>query len=100
MVDNFLNAIGLSASDTQLAVGEFVQLTATGFLLYGGEEINLTQEVEYTSSNPSVLEAKNTPGDRSRIVALKPGVATISARDPATGVVTHGGGKVTLVVTP
>jgi uncharacterized protein YjdB len=99
VVDGFLSAIVLSTEKTQLAVGEVIQLTATGYLSRRNETINLTQEVEYSSNNPSILEAQNTPGDRSRILALKPGVAVISARDPATGVVTNTNGKVTLVVT-
>ena len=99
-VDNYLASIFLSSSVTQLKVGDFVQLTGIGNLLYGHENINLTQELEYTSSNPSVVEAKNTPGDQSRVVALKPGVATISACDPGTGLCTGGNGNVTLIVVP
>ena len=88
-----------SAAKTQLTVGESIQLTATGFLFFVNEPANLTQEVVYTSSDPSVAKAENAPGDRSLIVALKPGVAVISARDPATGIATNHNATVALIVT-
>jgi len=98
-VKGILASIVLGAPKTQLTVGESIQLTATGNLYLVNESANLTQEVVYTSSNPSIAMAENAPGDRSRIVALEPGTAVISARDPATDVVTNTNGKVTLVVT-
>ncbi len=97
-IDKSLLAIFLSTDDNQLKVGETIQLTCTGQLLHRGQ-VNLTQEVVYSSSDPSVARADNPPGDRSRIIALKPGVAVISAHDPGTGLDTTGNGRVTLIVT-
>ena len=74
-----------------------IQLTATGHLV-GGATINLTQQVEYSSGNPTVAKAENPPGDRSRILTLAPGTAVISARDPGTGIVTTATGTLTLTV--
>jgi hypothetical protein len=61
--------------------------------------INLTQEVEYTSSAPAIAKADNSPGDRSRVVGVAPGTAVISAHDPGTGIATTPAGTVTLTVT-
>jgi len=96
-VSGILDRITLGAETTALTVGGSIQLTATGHLV-GGTTINLTQGVAYTSSEPAIAKAGNTPGDRSRILALAPGTAVISAVDPATGKVTAPAGMVTLTV--
>jgi hypothetical protein len=95
-----LLAVLVSGERTQLVVGETIQLTATGLIGASADTVNLTQEVEYSSSDPTVAEAQNAPGDRSRIVALKPGFAAISARDPSTGLVSPLGGFAVTVVAP
>jgi uncharacterized protein YjdB len=97
VVSGILESLTLAAETTQLTVGQPIQLTATGHLV-GGAPINLTQQVEYTSSNPAVAKAGNPPGDRSRIETLSAGTAVISARDPGTGIVTAASGTVTLTV--
>ena len=51
----------------------------------GGFTRNLTQRVHYTSTNPAVAEAPNTPGKRSRVLAKAPGTAIIGATDPISG---------------
>lgn len=50
-----------------------------------GDVRNFTQRVEWRSNDASVAVAPNVAGDRSRIDALAPGVATISAYDAASG---------------
>lgn len=60
------------------------QLTARGYYP-GGFERNLTQQVVWSSDAPEILEAPNTEGDRSRVKALSPGEAHVSATDPVTG---------------
>jgi hypothetical protein len=97
-VKGYLTALILSTTRSVVTVGETLQLTATGQLNYR-DEVNLTQEVEYISSNPSVVRADNAPGDKSRVTALKPGQAFITARDPVTGIVTSTNARVALVVT-
>ena len=98
LVAGRLIALDLSTDQAVLAVGDTIDLTATG-TLNTGDTVNLTQEVAYASSNPSVAKATNTPGERSRIVALKAGSAIISATNAATGVSTTTNGRVTLTVT-
>jgi len=67
------------------SVGEIETFTATAHFFGGGTE-NYTQLVTYASSAPAIAAALNTPGNRSQIEALSPGVATISATDPVSGV--------------
>lgn len=98
-VDGVLQSLTIFADVTQVPVNGVAHITATGHLV-GGTTVNLTQEVEYTSSDPTVATAENAPGDRSRIVALKPGTAKISARNPGTGLQTAPGAEVTLTVVP
>lgn len=98
-VEGVLQSLTIFADVTQVPVNGVAHITATGHLV-GGTTVNLTQEVEYTSSDPSVAKAENAPGDRSRIVALKPGTAKISARNPGTGLETAPGAAVTLTVVP
>ncbi len=98
VVSGILESITLGAEKTALTVGEPIQLTATGHLV-GGGEINLTQQLEYGSSAPAIAKAENPPGDRSRVLALAPGTAIISAFDPGTGIATTPAGNLTLTIT-
>lgn len=98
-VAGVLQSLTIFADVTQIPVNGVTRLTATGHLV-GGTTVNLTQEVEYLSSDPTVAKAENAPGDRSRILALKPGTTTISARNPDTGLQTAPGAGVTLTVVP
>ncbi len=54
----------------------------------GGTTRNLTQRVVYASSNPAVAVATNLAGNRSRVEAIAPGTAVISATDPISGLTT------------
>jgi hypothetical protein len=67
-----------------LPVGKSKRFTATGYFA-DGSNLNLTQRCQWSSSNPSVAAAPNTPGDRSRIDALSPGYTTISCFEPISG---------------
>jgi hypothetical protein len=88
----------LSPQFATRAVGEFVTFAATGTFSDGSTR-NLTQQVTYTSSDPVVAVAPNDPGNRSRVTAVGPGVAVISAVDPVTGVsTTDSGGDATVTV--
>lgn len=98
LVDSYLTSLTLTTEQTVFGVGDVIQLTAVGTINTGGT-VNLTQEVEYTSSNPTIAKAENLPGDRSRITALKPGSAIISARHLTTNLSTTSQGRVTLIVT-
>ena len=73
------------AKNKIISVGEFANFTATG-LYANGVSKNLTQQVEYTSSDPTVAEAPNTLGNRGKVNGLKPGIVTIIATEPNSGV--------------
>lgn len=44
-----------------------------------GTEINVTQDVVYRSSDETIVAATNPTGNRSRLAALNPGTATVTA---------------------
>ncbi len=75
----------LSPTSILLGVGETDAVT--GFGEYApGVRFLMTQELVYTSSNPAVVVATNDPDSRSRVRAIAPGSAVISATDPVTGI--------------
>jgi hypothetical protein len=81
-----LESITLSpAGQVTKAVGQFQNYTATGHYA-DGSTANLTQQVDYMSSNTSVAVAPNTPGNKSKVDAVGVGDAFITATDPTTGV--------------
>ncbi|HEV7733166.1 MAG TPA: hypothetical protein VGR62_13430 [Candidatus Binatia bacterium] len=82
------------SSERTVFPGGTIHFTAIGHFADGRSK-NLTQQVEWQSSAPAIARADNTAGDRSRIDGLVPGIATIGARDPQTGVQAFG---VTLLV--
>ena len=97
-----LVSIKLSSAAVTLKVGDLKTYTCNGTLSDGSPK-NMTQAVIYVSSNPSVVEAPNTPGNKSQIHALAVGTATITATDPVTGLTTtdsNGDSVVTVVVAP
>jgi Big-like domain-containing protein len=86
--DSPLQSISLvpdATKDKKISVGEFAPFTATGHYQNGAEK-NLTQQVNYTSSDPTVAEAPNTPGNKGRVNGIAPGVVTITATDPVTNI--------------
>ncbi len=81
------------AKNKTISVGEFANFTATGH--YDNDVTkNLTQKVDYTSSDPTVAEAPNTDGNKGKVNGLKPGVVTIIATDPETGISSNDSGGV------
>jgi uncharacterized protein YjdB len=93
-----LERITIGPAEATRAVGEFLFYTATGHFQGGGTQ-NFTQRVDYASSDPTVALAPNEPGQKSRVEAVGPGVAVISATDPVTGLsTTQSGDDATLTV--
>jgi hypothetical protein len=82
-----LERITLSPVTTSRAVGEVVNYTATGHYVGGGTQ-NITQLLVYASSDPAVADAPNAEPNRARVTAVGPGTATITARDPVSGITT------------
>jgi hypothetical protein len=93
-----LERITLSPVTSTKSVGGFQRYTATGYF-GGGVTQNLTQDLTYSSSNPAIASAPNTEGDKSRVDAVAPGTATISASHPTAGLsTTDTGDDATLTV--
>jgi hypothetical protein len=66
---------------------EYQAFTATGYFPPDGVTANVTQNLIYESSNPSVAVVFNDPAiNKSTIFTVGPGTTVISATDPATGV--------------
>jgi hypothetical protein len=82
-----LERITLSPVTASRSPGSLQRYTATGHF-GGGITQNLTQDLVYSSSDPTVASAPNDEGDRSRVDALTPGTVTISATHPTAGVST------------
>src|SRR5512147_3004863 len=78
-----LERITLGPREAKRTVGQFQHFTATGHYTSGTTR-NLTQKVEYVSSDPAVARAPNAKGERSKVEAVSAGTVTISATDPKT----------------
>src|SRR5262245_360860 len=87
-----LEKLTMSPHGVARRLGSSESFTVTGHFT-GGFTRNLTQRVVYASSAPTVVSAPNAPGNRSRVLALAPGVATISATDPISGISTTDSGN-------
>jgi cysteine-rich repeat protein len=72
-------------------MGKMVRFTTIGHLA-DGSLVDLTQQVEYVSSDAGVGVATNQPGDRSRVDTAAAGTAVIAAHHAATGVGTTASG--------
>jgi hypothetical protein len=92
-----LQSIVLAPAKTTLTIGESRFFTAIGHF-EGGMTQNVTQRVDYLSSNTAVAEAPNAAGTKSQIFARGSGAAVISAVDAATGVSSGPDGNADLTV--
>ena len=92
------NLVSISLSpdatkDKTISVGEFANFTATGHYDNAVEK-NLTQKVDYTSSDPTIAQAPNQDGNKGKIIGVSPGVVTIIATDPVTHISSNDAGGV------
>lgn len=93
-----LTAIELSPVEVRLTVGQRFSLTALG-RLDDDTTVNLTQEATYGTSDPGVVVALNTAGNRSQIEAVAPGVATVTASRASSYPQATESAPVTIIVT-
>lgn len=80
-----LVSLVLAPTSVKRPAGQFQNFSVQA-VYNDGSTKNFTQKVDYTSSNPSVAELGTDPSNKAKVLAKAPGVATISARDPATGI--------------
>lgn len=95
----FLVSIELKPKVAQKPIGTPQNFLATGTFSDGSTDV-VTQRLEYASSDPTVASAPNEAGNRGKVLTLSAGKVTISASDPATGVVsstTGGDAELTVV---
>lgn len=78
-----IGSLALLPETVSLRVGATDYLTAVGVAADG--TLNLTQDVVYASDTPAVVAVADDADARSRIVALAPGTARITATDPLSG---------------
>ena len=89
--------LDITPKTRQVTVGDVARYTVTGTFSDGSTQ-NLTQNVTYISSLPTVATAPNEQDDRSRIESASIGITTISVTHVATGVTSSGGENSTLTV--
>ena len=65
------------------------QYSATGYFDDGSTQ-DMTQLVTWSVADPAVAQASNTAGTRGRVYALSPGLTTVRATDPDTGLTAAG----------
>lgn len=79
-------------------IHEYQTFIATGYFPPDGTTANVTQNLVYHSSNPSVAVVFNDPAiNKSTIFTVGPGTTIISASDPTTGVSSDDTGESALV---
>ena len=93
-----LLSLAISPATVKKATGEFQNFSVSGTYSDGSIK-NLTQKVDYISSQPSVASAPNEAGNKGKVLAVAPGVAVISAKDPVTGLATAADSTATFTVT-
>lgn len=90
-----LVSLAVTPLDPVAALGQGVAFTATGTFSDGSTQ-DLTAQVTWSSSDPTVASISNAPGSQGLASSLALGSTTITALDPASGV----GGASSLFVTP
>jgi uncharacterized protein YjdB len=79
-----LEAIRIVPRDVTLPVAFSTTLDAEGSFSDGSVD-GISNDVVWTSSNPSVATVSNVPGSEGEVSALATGTTVISAEDPDTG---------------
>jgi hypothetical protein len=74
-----LESIELTPVAPDNTLARIVFFTAKGHFA-GGTEKNITQDVEYLSSDSAVAQPTNEAGKKSRVIAVSVGTATIRRR--------------------
>ena len=94
VTDGDLVSITTKPSSKNLEVGQQVQYKATALFLDESDD-DVTAEVTWSSTDPSVASVSNAAGSKGLVTAHKVGIATIVALDPGSGV-TNSDGKTTV----
>jgi len=80
-----LTSISITPTSTTVPAGITTPFTATGHYDNGSTN-DMTQLVEWLSSDTNVATVSNQTGTRGHVTTSNAGMTTISARDPSTGI--------------
>jgi len=90
-----LLSISISPENPSIALGQAIQLQATGRYSDGSVK-DLTNTLTWTTQNPFVASSEKTKGRKGNIASFSEGSSIITAADSKSGV----SGKTLLIVTP
>jgi Big-like domain-containing protein len=90
-------SLQISPNSATRMIGSGQNFVVAGYYADGSAR-NLTQKVEYFSSDESVAVAPNAPGNRSRVNAVGIGTALITATEPVTGLTTSNAATFTVIL--
>ena len=81
--------VGLDLQPAPLVVakGEARSAKAFGLLAGGGTTGDIAEALAWATSDASVAQVSNDPGDRGQVTGIGKGLATLSAIEPVTGIV-------------
>ena len=82
-----LVSLSITPLEAKKAVGQFQNFIVNATYSNGNVK-NVTQNVDYLSSDRSVAVTGVDPNSKSKVLAKAPGLAIVSAKDPATGITT------------
>ncbi|MEW6270169.1 MAG: Ig-like domain-containing protein [Thermodesulfobacteriota bacterium] len=85
VIDTDIVSITTKPTSKNLEVGLTSQFKAKALYLDDSDD-DVTDEVEWFSSDPSVASVSNTLPTKGLVTPLKPGTVTITARDPQSGI--------------
>jgi uncharacterized protein YjdB len=92
-----IERITIEPASIEIGIGEVVLLTAQA-TFSDGRTANISELVDWTSSGPGVARVSSRRGSKGRVTARSTGQASISVRDPVSGVSSGQSGGNALVV--
>ncbi len=82
-----LVSLAISPTTVKKPIGQTQTFSVTATYSDGSTK-NVTQKVDFLSSNQAIAQTGTDPASKSKVLAVAPGVAVISAKDVATGITT------------
>ena len=96
-----LVSLVISPTTVKKAVGAFQNFSVKGNYSDGSQK-TFTQKVDYFASKPDIVAFYTDPDNKGKVVAMKAGVVTITAKDPVTGMTipANEGAEFTVTIAP
>ena len=83
-INGTLQALAFASPSPSFAPDQTVVTNVTG-TLSNGTQIDVTENLVWSSSNAIVMQVSNSPGTRGQLYALTSGTSVITATDPVSG---------------